>query len=612
MKSRWRRCTTALAPALVLCSLAASCAGSETPTQIVVVIDSDWAALERVRLEIDHFGDQEPIEISLARDWLPRTVALLHEGGPMGPISVTASGFVAGQDEPAIVEPREQVFFERGRVRGLRIELLQACVGECEPGQACVDDDGPSCVDPSTLGGLSDWNGHDGVKVLRPDLKHGTPVATDAGRGRDAGMRGDAGIPDDAGVRGDAGMADDGSVPDDAGMRGDAGTDTSAGSGGKAGGGGKAGSGGTGGTGGETIDAGVCATPLNAPCGACGPVKRKLITINHAEVSAALSNFPLLVSLVDSDLQSSALANGHDLCVTDTDGDPLSFEIERWDSASGALDAWVRVPTLRVDQDTALYLYYGDDRDVDRSDPSGVWDSDYLGVYHMGGPSDSTAGNRAGTAVGVTTVAGRIGNAASFDGADGYLELGQDAFDDLFASGGTVEAWFRATTFGENELGRIFDKASGTPPTGGWTLFVRDNGQLVDQSIGFGQAFDGNKQRLWNAPDNSITLVTWHHVAVVYDSALPTNDPVIYLDGAPATISTLTLGLGTPSAADSDADSALRIGNHYAASTRTFAGLIDEVRFSNSMRSAAWFATQLRNQQSPATFLSVGAEEDIP
>jgi hypothetical protein len=39
-------------------------------------------------------------------------------------------------------------------------------------------------------------------------------------------------------------------------------------------------------------------------------------------------------------------------------------------------------------------------------------------------------------------------------------------------------------------------------------------------------------------------------------------------------------------------------------------GLIDELRISNTVRSAGWIATEYNNQSSPSTFLSEGSQEN--
>ena len=121
---------------------------SEDPlTQIVVVVDSDWDGFERVRIDIDGFADDATVN-ARADDGellLPKRVALVHEGGPLGPFSLTVRGYAAGISNPVLVEPRSELSFERGKTRMLEVHLLFACIGMCGPDQACLE--GPTCVD---------------------------------------------------------------------------------------------------------------------------------------------------------------------------------------------------------------------------------------------------------------------------------------------------------------------------------------------------------------------------------------------------------------------------------------------------------------------------------
>ena len=93
-----------LAAALLAC-------GEEPLTQIVVVVDSDWDGFERVELEITGFEREEIlVEAGDLRGGkpLPRRVALVHDGGPLGPIGVTARGYGEDRDQPLRVEPRSK------------------------------------------------------------------------------------------------------------------------------------------------------------------------------------------------------------------------------------------------------------------------------------------------------------------------------------------------------------------------------------------------------------------------------------------------------------------------------------------------------------------------
>jgi hypothetical protein len=43
-----------------------------------------------------------------------------------------------------------------------------------------------------------------------------------------------------------------------------------------------------------------------------------------------------------------------------------------------------------------------------------------------------------------------------------------------------------------------------------------------------------------------------------------------------------------------------------------FDGLLDELRVSNTARSADWIATEYNNQSNPSAFLSVGTQQSAP
>src|SRR5687768_657286 len=90
------------------CALAALCAScrEDALTQMVVVVDSDWDGFERVEIDVEGFGDVPPVHARKrsGKPLLPRRLALVHDGGDLGPIRVTVSGFVEGRDEPVLVE----------------------------------------------------------------------------------------------------------------------------------------------------------------------------------------------------------------------------------------------------------------------------------------------------------------------------------------------------------------------------------------------------------------------------------------------------------------------------------------------------------------------------
>src|SRR3989304_762047 len=83
---------------------------------------------------------------------------------------------------------------------------------------------------------------------------------------------------------------------------------------------------------------------------------RKAITIDNTKVTADLTNFPVLINLTsDAGLAANAQADGDDILFTSSGGaTQLSHEIEKYGSSTGALVAWVKVPSLPSSTDTGL------------------------------------------------------------------------------------------------------------------------------------------------------------------------------------------------------------------------------------------------------------------
>ena len=125
----------------------------------------------------------------------------------------------------------------------------------------------------------------------------------------------------------------------------------------------------------------------------------------------------------------------------------------------------------------------------------------------------------------------------------------------------------------------------------------------MTDSLGFahGQAMDFS---WWTTPASSIEYSTWQHVAVTFAHADSTPD--IYIGGVAQTVVLSDAGVGAL-AAPTPIPS--RIGNRNGGTDRAFAGTIDELRVSSTVRSPAWIATEVRAAED--TLLTVGAEEQL-
>ena len=174
---------------------------------------------------------------------------------------------------------------------------------------------------------------------------------------------------------------------------------------------------------------------------------------------------------------------------------------------------------------------------------------------------------------------GLLDGALDFDGIDDNIDVGPEpALDDLFASGATLTGWIRARGWGEGSYGRIADKSNATYPGAGWAFELYGPAQALLFQMGYTGATGS-----WATPAGAISLDTWHHVAVVFDSSDAANDPAIYIDGVAQTINELDAPSGTP---DPDDAYDLHLGNHAQSTVRTFDGLLDDIRLFDRMLSA--------------------------
>ncbi|MBQ6136392.1 MAG: DUF2341 domain-containing protein, partial [Kiritimatiellae bacterium] len=179
----------------------------------------------------------------------------------------------------------------------------------------------------------------------------------------------------------------------------------------------------------------------------------------------ALANFPVLVKLSTAisgfSYSDFRLPNGGDLRFTDASGNLIPHEIDTW-NPSGVSTVWVKVPTLEAN--ARVIAFYGCDTPA-RPLAEKVWDSDYVGVWHLGEsglPLKESSGNsfdfayQTGTGVGFAA-GGVVGGAVDFP-SNGFtntlvsLDHGNlDGFTKF-----TIEAWTKQSA--HKDVGGIISK----------------------------------------------------------------------------------------------------------------------------------------------------------
>lgn len=197
-----------------------SCQGDTLPrTEILLVVDSDLQVpgqLDRLDVHVEGPGglaQDSHADLDAAESGLPRSVALVHEGGPLGPLHATVQGLSAGR---VVLTRQARLAFVAGKTLVLPMHLVARCIGvEC--GAQTCGELGCANVDIDPLG-LASYTG------AEPRLS-----TDDAGGAAfDAGSAHDAGSPD-AATAGDSSVRDGGVAQHNDGGSGDAGVKRDAG-----------------------------------------------------------------------------------------------------------------------------------------------------------------------------------------------------------------------------------------------------------------------------------------------------------------------------------------------------------------------------------------------
>lgn len=127
-------------------------------TQIMLVVDSDLTIpdeLDEVLIEVDGpSGKQRQAVADLEEDPFPRSLALVHERGPLSPLTVTVSGLVDGQ---FVLERRASLSFVPGRTLVLPMHLVREC-WETDCGEQTCTEQGCADVEVDP-GSLDEWSG---------------------------------------------------------------------------------------------------------------------------------------------------------------------------------------------------------------------------------------------------------------------------------------------------------------------------------------------------------------------------------------------------------------------------------------------------------------------
>ncbi len=193
-----------------------------------------------------------------------------------------------------------------------------------------------------------------------------------------------------------------------------------------------------------------------------------------------------------------------------------------------------------------------------------------VGKWKLNGSAvDSSNNGNDGTWNGTETyVQGIVGQAADFDGINNRISIINDtSIKDIFSGGGTISVWAYPKSYGGTgdyyNGGTIVNK-------GGYSLSFKPGIGKVEFRKGF-TSYTG----IWNF---NLSLNSWTHITVSYDSDSTINEPLIYLNGSLTTVVETFNPLG---ASISDTPYNLTIGSQLSIAQYAWDGYISDVRLYN-------------------------------
>lgn len=322
---------------------------------------------------------------------------------------------------------------------------------------------------------------------------------------------------------------------------------------------------------------------------------RKQITLDTtavgADIAEPLTDVPVLVRLHTGNFGYflDIMAAGEDIrFIADDDKTPLEYHIEKFDPINEMALIWVRIPELPANAATrSIWMYYGNAAAVDAQDAAGSFGAREALAYHFmegeAAPRDATAyGNHVGEFSAALHPAALIGHGVVFDGNGALVVPDAPSLGFTPEDGWTWSAWVKVDA-GQSgavllERGDAAGRLSLTLEELSVIARVEADGTLLAETPGNAALSPGN----------------WHHLAL----RLQQGRLALFLDGVETAFVETEL---PPLQGD------LRLGMA-ADGEGGFIGALDEMRVSNTARSAAWIRAAVSGQ-GPASSLLVYGED---
>jgi len=308
--------------------------------------------------------------------------------------------------------------------------------------------------------------------------------------------------------------------------------------------------------------------------------------------------------------------DGRDIRVTTSDGETeVPVEIVGFDATADTGAIYFKT-ALSTSSDTVLYIYYHNTSATmpaitDTYGAENVW-TDFVMVQHLDQAGtdtqiDSGAGDNDATMNGSMTTGDNVDGPTSdwpgldFDGIDDCLSIASGTGFDTDTI--TISMWLKKTADTSSYI------------MGGGTDFTIGNTRIRLDDVNFtGGKIRYKLYRSWSGAeaawrhdtsDELPLLSTWVKLDIAYDGSSSSNNPSVYMDGVSTTVASAS---PAPSGSLSTGLDSIVIG---ARSDKTdhYPGIYSGLKWSDSVRSADFIATEYEMESDPDAFWEVGGEQ---
>jgi hypothetical protein len=342
------------------------------------------------------------------------------------------------------------------------------------------------------------------------------------------------------------------------------------------------------------------------------------ITIDHSFIDEELENWTLVFDQsfspfltqengpLDADGLNPSLNTGADLRFSsDVNGNiELAFDIRNWSTNNNPslaeCEVAVKIPLVDKDAPTTIYMWWGNATASpyaagDLFGQYNAYEDDYVFIYHLSNTTDRASNQFNGsTNGGVAFTQGILGDAASFDGNDDYIES-NNTVDLLGASNDVTISVFVNPDVSQKVNADIFDYGHSTTISN----FVIQQNNTATNEFYFAFYNGSSWEYSYSIP---LSANTWQQITYVkngtslssyLNDAETISSPAIVSPTINKTITKFRVGDITDLGLD-----------------RNFSGIVDEIRISNSARSEAWIKADYYNLFNTPGFLTISSIPD--